>query len=118
MSGSPNQPKKIGTSGWVIIGLLVIALAIVSSNYIGYPPSGDDATGAIGAAKKYQVEQMSDGDVNLDNPELQALLQDDEVLAVLENAEFQRALRTSISGQCYQTINCVQCLDQPRSQQF
>ena len=93
MSNSQQRPKKFGKAGIVIIGAAVIVFALVISNYIGYPPSEDDATGAIGAAKKYQAEQITDADVNLDNPELQALLQDDKVLEILENEEFQRALR-------------------------
>ena len=85
MSFTSNQSNGIGKAGWTIIGSLAIVALIAGVYYYGAFPSSADSTGAIGAAKKYQAEQMTDADVKLDNPELQALLQDDKVLAILED---------------------------------
>lgn len=73
-------------------GVLIAAVAIVIIAMTSYPPSEDDVSGTIGAAKKYRAEQISEADVLLDNPEMQELLQNDEILALLQDEEFRRMI--------------------------
>ena len=47
-------------------GLAVVAIvAIVYFSFLYPPPSNDDTTGAIGAAKRYRAEQIQESDVQL-----------------------------------------------------
>jgi hypothetical protein len=89
-----NESKNRSSGGLMaLIGILVVAVvAICYFAFVGSPPSESDMQGAIGAADKYRAEQMSDEDVSLDNPELQALLQDDEVIKLLQDDNFQKML--------------------------
>jgi hypothetical protein len=52
----------------VLIGIMLIT---------GFPPAGYGVEGTIGAANRYQAQQISDKDVKLQDSELQALLQSD-----------------------------------------
>ncbi len=56
----------MSTSKKALLG--VAAVAVIAIGYFaikGYPPVGDGAAGTVGAAKKYQSEQISDKDVVL-----------------------------------------------------
>jgi hypothetical protein len=83
--GSPKAKALFGV-------IIVVVAAIVVVSLTTFQPRDEDASGAIGAAEKYRAEQISDEDVKLDETELQQLLQDDEILALLENEELMNAI--------------------------
>jgi len=76
----------------ILLGVgLLAAMAIVFCAVIGWPPvAKNDTQGAIGVAKKYQAEQISDQDVVLADPEIQELLQTDFFYQLVTDADFQK----------------------------
>jgi hypothetical protein len=92
----------MSTSKKVLLG--VAAVAVIAIGYFaikGYPPVGDGAQGTVGAAKRFQSEQISDKDVILQDTEVQQVLQSDafrrviadkETRAVLASKDFQKAM--------------------------
>jgi hypothetical protein len=86
------ESKKGRGKLFVFGGILIAVVAIVIIAVTSYPPSEDDVSGTIGAAKKYRAEQIKEADVLLDNPEMQELLQNDEILALLQDEEFRKMI--------------------------
>ncbi len=73
----------------VILGVVVVAVLVgfLARNY--WPPkSGTE--GAIGAANRYTAEQISDQDVTLKDPQVQAFLQSDTFHQLATNPEFRQ----------------------------
>ena len=79
----------------------VAVIAIIGNALVGYPPSIFDA-GTIGAgdgmsgvqkAGRYQGSKKTDADVTLSNPEIQALLQNDQVLRLVKSDVFRAIMR-------------------------
>ena len=82
----------------------IAAVAVMAIGYfavMGYPPVGPGSEGAVGAAKRYESEQMSRKDLKLENSELQAFMQTDTfqrliadraVIAALSSASFRDAV--------------------------
>ena len=68
--------KKTG----VLVGIAAIAVIGVAAvlYFSQWPPSGEDATGAIGAAERHRAEQIAAEDVKIEQADLQAFLQTDE----------------------------------------
>jgi hypothetical protein len=63
----------------VLVGLAAVAaigLAVVYIGGVEIPPTGK-TEGTIGAAQRYQAEQIQKSDVKVENPELQAFMQTD-----------------------------------------
>ena len=54
----------------VLVGIAaIVVIGVVAVVYFSqWPPSSEDATGAIGAAERYRAEQITDEDVILDLP--------------------------------------------------
>ena len=85
----------------VLIGVIGIAAAGLLVAYIfGFPPASH-TEGTIGAAQRYQAEQIKSSDVKVTNPELQAFIQTDvfdklihdkQAMAALANPEMAAAL--------------------------
>ena len=94
--------SSMATSRKVLVG--IAAAAVLAIGYFavnGFPPVGPGAEGTVGAAKRYQSEQMNAGDVTVQDDGVQALLQSDdfrhvvadkETRAILTSREFQRAV--------------------------
>ena len=92
----------MATSRKVLVG--IAAAAVLAIGYFavnGFPPVGPGAEGTVGAARRYQSEQMNAGDVTVQDDGVQALLQSDdfrhvvadkETRAILTSREFQRAV--------------------------
>ena len=76
----------------ILLGIgLLAAAAIVFYAVVGWPPvSQDDTSGAIGVAKKYQAEQISEQDVVLADSEIQELLQTDFFYQLVTDPDFQK----------------------------
>ncbi|MFQ5606867.1 MAG: hypothetical protein ACE5GA_02885 [Candidatus Zixiibacteriota bacterium] len=79
---------KIMIGGGIVV---VAALLLVSLKVIDFP--ADDGEGAIGVAKKYRAEQVSDADVITKDPEIQALLQNDEFIKLVQDKKFQKLIQ-------------------------
>ena len=85
----------------VLIGVIGIAAAGLLVAYVfGFPPASH-TEGTIGAAQRYQAEQIKSSDVKVSNPELQAFMQTDvfdklihdkQAVAALANPEVAAAL--------------------------
>ena len=82
--------KKSG----VLVGIAAIAVIGVAAvlYFSQWPPSGEDATGAIGAAERYRSEQISSEDVKIEQVDLQAFLQTDEFDHLINDPEARKVL--------------------------
>ena len=90
------------TSRKVLLGIAaaaVIAIALFAVK--GFPPVGPGAEGTVGAAQRYQSQQIEGKDVVLQDAAVQQLLQSDsfrrlisdkEARAVLATKDFQKAM--------------------------
>jgi hypothetical protein len=84
-----------------LIGLVgVAAVGLVVAYMAGFPPTFG-TEGTIGAARRYQAEQIKKSDVKVENPELQAFMQtqafdklihDKQAVAALANPQVAAAL--------------------------
>lgn len=56
---------------WWVVGLAVLAVVavVMIAGRSGYPPKGDEASGTVGAVKKYQAEQITEKDVVIGSTE-------------------------------------------------
>ena len=75
----------------IIVGLVVVAIAgIAVAHYTGIFPPKSGLEGTIGGAKRYQATQITDKDVVLADPQVQALLQSDLFHKVIATPEFKK----------------------------
>jgi len=76
----------------ILLGFgLVAAMAIVVYAVAGWPPvAKNDTQGAIGVAKKYQAEQISEQDVVLADADIQSFLQTDFFYQLVTDPDFQK----------------------------
>ena len=75
----------------VLLGIAAVAvLAIAYFAITGFPPVGPGSEATVGAAKRYQSEQISGKDVVLQNAELQAFMQTDVFHSLISD---KRALK-------------------------
>jgi len=75
----------------IIVGLAGVAVVgIVVAHYAGIIPPKSGLEGTIGAAKRYQATQITDRDVVLQDPQVQALLQSDLFHKVIATPEFKK----------------------------
>jgi hypothetical protein len=89
----------------VLWGVAVAAVVVIGvMRFVGFPQVNDGVQGTIGAAKRYQAEQISSKDVKLQDAELQTLLQSDAWAKVtrdkaawsaITNKDVQRVLAAS-----------------------
>ena len=89
-----------------IVGIAVI-LGFVALRGVKVPPEGTEGT--IGAANRYQTEQISAKDVKLQDAEIQAFLQSDTFHKLATNPQFRNVVKEQsfreVAGmQAYQTI--------------
>jgi len=78
----------------IVVGLgVVLALALGVAFYRGALPPKHGLEGTIGAAKRYQTEQMNAGDVSLSDPDVQDLLQSDLFHQLATDANFRDTFR-------------------------
>ena len=96
-SGGGGMSSRNALLGIAAVAVLAIGYFAVT----GFPPTGPGAEGTVGAAKKYQSEQISAKDVQLQNPEVQRVLQSDafhklvtnpQTRSILTSKEFQKAM--------------------------
>jgi len=94
----------------VLLG--IAAAAVIAIGYFalsGFPPVGPGAEGTVGAAKRYQSEQMASKDVVLQDTGVQQLLQSDTLRKLIADKETRsRSCRwPAISG--YGNSVCGAC---------
>ena len=120
-SGGTVMTKKVL---WAVAAAAVLLIAVMAIT--GFPPTGKGVEGTIGAAKRYQAEQISNKDVKLQDPELQTLLQSDAWARVtrdkaawnaLTNKEVQRlftapGVQGALSNQTVMDALSVQSVQQ------
>jgi len=82
-----------GKMGIFLGGILLVAAVIAFVSLDGYPPADGESVGAIGAAKRYRAEQITESDVQLQDEEMVALLQSDEMQKLIRDESFQKAVR-------------------------
>ena len=96
LSGGRIMAKKVL---WSVMGAAAAVLIVLKM--AGYPPTGEGTEGTVGAAKRYQSQQIADQDVKTTDAELQAFMQSDAFHALmndkaareaLSNADVQKAL--------------------------
>jgi len=88
----------------LLIGSTAVAIVLVGAALItGFPPLGGGA-GTIGGgdsipgvqqAARYHGRVMTQADVSLKNPEIQALFQNDQVLHLVQSNAFQQVMRNA-----------------------
>ena len=86
----------------VLLGVAVVA--VLSTGYFvikGWPPSQDGAQGTINAAKRYHTEQIANGDVALQNPEVQQLMQTDFFHRMVTDKNFQHMVASGTLEKLY-----------------
>lgn len=76
----------------VIGGILAATVLAVLAwkGMLGYPPQGTE--GAIGAAKRYQTDQIAPSDVQISDAQMQSLLQSDLFRRMQTDSEFRKAV--------------------------
>ena len=75
----------------IIVGLVGVAVVGIGvAHFMGIIPPKSGLEGTIGAAKRYQATQITDKDVVLADPQVQALLQSDLFHKVIATPEFQK----------------------------
>ncbi|HSQ75922.1 MAG TPA: hypothetical protein VLT13_10215 [Bacteroidota bacterium] len=65
MESTSNKKPTGKKTSWLIGGALLAILAVVYFSFFYPPTPEDEVTGAIGAAKKYRSDQITQGDVTL-----------------------------------------------------
>src|SRR5262245_19242734 len=81
-----------------VIAVVVLVGAVVAYVALrGYPPTGN-TQGTIGAAQKYQAQQISEKDVHLSDADVQAFLQSDTFHKMATNPEFRQEVKNGDVG--------------------
>ncbi len=94
---------------FLIVGAIAVAAVLGFYALKGTRVPPDGTQGAIGAAQKYQSEQIANSDVSLDSPEVAAFLQTDTFRRIATNAEFRKAVtseafRNAISNEAFAAV--------------
>ena len=74
---------------WTGAGVIVVTV-IVYAAFFSSSTNDADLQGAIGAAKQYRADQITDADVVLSDPEIQELLQSDFFYKLTTDDEFRK----------------------------
>jgi len=77
---------------WILGAIMVVAVVIGYLGLTGKVPPRDQTQGAIGAAHRYQAQQIAAGDVTLTDARIQAFLQTDLFHKVATDAKFRAAI--------------------------
>src|SRR6266540_5995810 len=87
--------EPIMTRKAVLIGSTAAAVVLVVAGILtGFPPGSRDAgtIGGVQPAARYHGKVMTEADVSLKNPEIQALFQNDQILHLVRSDAFQQVM--------------------------
>ncbi len=113
-----RMEEAIMTRKTILLAGTALALAIVVAALVtDFPPGGGEA-GTIGAgdsiagvrqASRYRGRAMTQADVTLQNPEIQALFQNDQVLRLVQSDAFRQVMSNDVfhelmSGEAYHEL--------------
>lgn len=91
---NPNQRRsQMSNKRWILGGAVALA-AVVAFVALRSPNRATNAQGTIGAANRYQSEQVSSGDVSLDSPQIAAFLQSDTFRKLASSPSFREAAKS------------------------
>lgn len=79
--------------GIFVFGIIVVLAVVAVIAIRGFTPSNEEIAGTIGAADRYQSEQMTAEDVTLEDPDIQAFLQTDLFHEIKTNEDFQTMVK-------------------------
>jgi hypothetical protein len=117
---SKPTEEAIMTRKAVLIGSAVVAIVIVVAGIItGFPPLGRDAgtIGGVEPAARYHGRVMTEADVSLKNPEIQALFQNDQILHLVRSDAFRQVMQNQafhalMASDAYRQIAASQAYQQ------
>ena len=116
-----RMEEAIMTKKTMLIGGTAVAIVIVIAGILtGFPPGSREAgtIGGVEQAARYHGRAMTEADVTLKNPEIQALFQNDKILSLVKSDAFRevmnnQAYRLILAGDAYRLI-----LNNPAYQQL
>ena len=77
---------------WILGAIMAVAVVIGYLGLTGKVPPRNETQGAIGAAHRYQAQQIATGDVTLSDAKIQAFLQTDLFHKVATDSKFRAAI--------------------------
>lgn len=95
----PRRPEAVELTGgrvmakkvlWSVMGAAAAVLIVLKM--AGYPPASEGTEGTVGAAQRYQSQQISDADVKVNDAELQKFLQSDAFHKLVSDKAARQAL--------------------------
>ena len=86
-SGGKVMAKKVL---WSVMGAAAAVLIVLK--LAGYPPPSEGTEGTIGAAQRYQSQQIADGDVKVTDAGLQKFMQSDAFHKLINDKAARQAL--------------------------
>jgi hypothetical protein len=86
-SGGKVMAKKVL---WSVMGAAAAVLIVLK--IAGYPPKSEGTEGTIGAAQRYQSQQIASGDVKVTDAELQRFMQSDAFHTLINDKAARKAL--------------------------
>src|SRR5678809_1704880 len=85
-TAAPSRKRVL----WIGIAVIGVAAVGIASRVLDIPPSGDNVSGTITPAQRYQSEQkLSTQDVKLADQTVTQLLQNDAVVKLVKDPQFQ-----------------------------
>ncbi len=118
--GTERMEEAIMTKKTMLIaGTAVAVVVVVAGILTGWPPGGRE-TGTIGGverAARYHGRAMTEADVSLKNPEIQALFQNDQILRLVRSDAFRemmqnQAFRELMASDAYRQVTASQAYQQ------
>ena len=88
-----RRRSQMSNKKW-ILGAAVVVAAVIAFVALRNPNRQSNAEGTIGAAHRYQSQQVSGSDVSLDNPQVASFLQSDAFRKLAANPAFRAAAKS------------------------
>src|SRR4051812_966787 len=86
----PASPATQKTTIWIAIAVAGVAVIAAGSYVFDIPPSSDNLAGTVQPAQRYRAEQqLSAQDVKLADQTISQLLQNDTVVKLVKDPQFQ-----------------------------
>ena len=97
--------------------VLIAAIVVVGAGVCYFAlrnntPAPAGTEGTIGAAKRYSEPQITEGDVSLQDPEIQSFIQSDVFHKMQTNAEFRNLVKSPEFGRLAATGELAKVVDQ------